>query len=317
MLRALDVGTSVAATLARLGSGVSVGNLGKRPAQRLQLYEFESCPFCRKVREAFTILDLEADVFPCPKNGTRFRPEVVERGGKAQFPWLVDPNTQTSLYESDDILRHLFREYGDGRVPALLAAGPLTVATASLAQRAPPGPRRLRPPVPRAEGAARVLELRGLPLLPHRARGASAASSSPTGSTTSGRGAPGARPSPRARARCRFPWLADPNTGVERRVRRHRRVRLERSYTKVASFEVRTLLRDPGRASVGRRTASTAPTRTRSSRRCSAEQAAAGTPSGPSSTTSSRSTRTARTRRCSTARSPRAPRACGSATACA
>jgi YfiH family protein len=89
MLRALDVGTALAATLARLGSGVSVGTLGKRPAKPLRLYEFEGCPFCRKVREALSILDLDAEVFPCPKNGKRFRPEVVKKGGKAQFPWLV------------------------------------------------------------------------------------------------------------------------------------------------------------------------------------------------------------------------------------
>ena len=52
MIRALDVATSLAATLARAASGSSVGALGKRPAQPLDLYEFEACPFCRKVREA-------------------------------------------------------------------------------------------------------------------------------------------------------------------------------------------------------------------------------------------------------------------------
>ena len=54
MNRTLDVATSVAATLTRLPSGLSVGTLGKRPEQPLQLYEFEGCPFCRKVREALT-----------------------------------------------------------------------------------------------------------------------------------------------------------------------------------------------------------------------------------------------------------------------
>ena len=51
----------------------------------------------------------------CPKRGTRFRPQVVERGGKAQFPYLVDPNTDTALYESADIIEHLGRTY-DGSV---------------------------------------------------------------------------------------------------------------------------------------------------------------------------------------------------------
>jgi glutathione S-transferase len=112
----IDVLRSLAVTLLRAGAGFSVGELGARPEKRLQLYEFEACPFCRKVREALSILDLEADVHPCPKGGERFRPEVVRRGGKAQFPWLVDPNTGAEMYESDDIVRYLFERYGSGSV---------------------------------------------------------------------------------------------------------------------------------------------------------------------------------------------------------
>lgn len=33
----------------------------------LLLYEFEACPFCRKVREAITILDLDVIFYPCPR----------------------------------------------------------------------------------------------------------------------------------------------------------------------------------------------------------------------------------------------------------
>jgi len=123
MQRTLDVASSLFATLARLGSGMQVGALGARPERRLELYEFEACPFCRKVREALTVLDLEVLVKPCPKGGTRFRPELRERGGREQFPYLVDPDAGKEMYESDDIVRHLFTRYGDGRVPALLAPG--------------------------------------------------------------------------------------------------------------------------------------------------------------------------------------------------
>ena len=59
-----------------------------------------------------TWLDLEAHIFPCPKGGTRFRPEVERRGGKQQFPYLVDPNAGKALYESDEIIRYLYQEYG-------------------------------------------------------------------------------------------------------------------------------------------------------------------------------------------------------------
>jgi glutathione S-transferase len=138
-MRALDVATSLAATLARVGSGAQVGSVGARPAQTLQLYEFEACPYCRKVREALSILDLDADVFPCPKGAPRFRAEVQRRGGKAQFPWLVDPNSGIEMYESDAIVSYLFERYGDGSVPLSLALGPLTDLSAQLASVWRPG----------------------------------------------------------------------------------------------------------------------------------------------------------------------------------
>jgi len=122
----LDVATSLFATLTRAASGAWVGELGSRPERPLELYEFEACPYCRKVREALSILDLEATIYPCPKRGPRFRIYTIERGGKSQFPYLVDPNTGAALYESDDIVRYLFTRYGNGQVPLLLGAGFLT-----------------------------------------------------------------------------------------------------------------------------------------------------------------------------------------------
>jgi glutathione S-transferase len=133
MNRTLDVTTSFAASVARLGLGQRVGALGKRPEKPLELYEFENCPFCRKVREALCLLDLEVFIYPCPKGGTRFRPRAVELGGKQQFPYLVDPNTGQRMYESNAIIRYLFETYGDGRVPTALALGPLTTAGSMLA----------------------------------------------------------------------------------------------------------------------------------------------------------------------------------------
>ena len=123
MQRTLDISSSIAATMVRGAQGMRIRRLGRRPAAPVLLYEFESCPFCRKVREALTLLDLEADIRPCPKGGQRFRPEGVARGGKAQFPYLVDPNSGKEMYESDAIVRYLFAEYGAGPPPALLLGG--------------------------------------------------------------------------------------------------------------------------------------------------------------------------------------------------
>ena len=64
MNRLLDVATSFVVTVARLGAGMEVGPIGRRPEKPLELYEFEGCPFCRKVREALSVLDLDAVVYP-------------------------------------------------------------------------------------------------------------------------------------------------------------------------------------------------------------------------------------------------------------
>ena len=132
MNRLLDVATSVFTTLSRLGAGLTATAPSKRPAKLLELYEFEACPFCRKVRDALTELDLETMIYPCPKGGTVFRPKAIALGGKAQFPYLVDPNTETRMYESDDIVAYLFKTYG-GRAPGLLVRGPLATVSSSVA----------------------------------------------------------------------------------------------------------------------------------------------------------------------------------------
>ena len=38
--------------------------------------------------------------------------QAIAMGGKSQFPYMVDPNTGTSMYESDDIIDYLFDKYG-------------------------------------------------------------------------------------------------------------------------------------------------------------------------------------------------------------
>jgi glutathione S-transferase len=124
-MRALDVAGSFGTSLIRLAAGQRVERLGPRPSRPLELYDFEGCPFCRKVREAMTALDLDPLIYPCPKGGQRFRPELRARGGKEQFPYLVDPDAGVEMYESDAIVRHLFESYGAGAAPLLYRANPL------------------------------------------------------------------------------------------------------------------------------------------------------------------------------------------------
>jgi glutathione S-transferase len=135
--RLLDVATSFAASGLRFAAGMRAGRLGPRPERPLELYEFEACPFCRRVREALSQLDLEARIYPCPRGGTRYRPSVGERGGREMFPYLIDPNTGVEMYESADIVRYLWERYGEGRRP-ISSIGPLFVVSSMLASAVRP-----------------------------------------------------------------------------------------------------------------------------------------------------------------------------------
>lgn len=108
-------------------------NLGPRPEKPIEIYEFESCPFCRKVREIVAVLDLDIVFYPCPRNGPNFRPKVGQMGGKQQFPYMVDPNTGVAMYESDAIIKYLVDKYGDGQIPLMLSLGLLTTLTEGFA----------------------------------------------------------------------------------------------------------------------------------------------------------------------------------------
>ena len=82
-----------------------------QPPKPVQIYEYEGSPFSRRVREALTELNLDAEIYPCPRGGTRFRPKVREMAGKTQFPFLVDPNTGEQMLESQDIINYLYQHY--------------------------------------------------------------------------------------------------------------------------------------------------------------------------------------------------------------
>lgn len=127
--------TSLMASTARGWRGTRAARHSRQPETMLKLYEFEGCPFCRLVREALTELDLDALILPCPRGGTRWRPEAERVGGRAQFPLLVDENHHRVLYESADIIAHLRAHYGEGRnreaaaAPGLAAKASAQMAT--------------------------------------------------------------------------------------------------------------------------------------------------------------------------------------------
>lgn len=129
----LSVLTSSLASTLEGWRGTSVIHQAEQPAQLLQLYDMEGSPYCRLVREALTALGLDVEILPCPAGGQRFRPEAQKRGGKQQFPLLVDPNHGVVMYESADIVSHLFAHYGPGHTPRAYRRGWTDVPRSALA----------------------------------------------------------------------------------------------------------------------------------------------------------------------------------------
>lgn len=124
---------SVLATALRGRSGM-FARPSRAPAVPLELYSFEGSPFARLVRE--TLCEFEVpyvlhNVGKAPGSMSEWLPPALrvrldteyvpptanrralqDRGGRMQVPYLVDPNTNTALYESADIQRYLRETYG-------------------------------------------------------------------------------------------------------------------------------------------------------------------------------------------------------------
>ena len=172
MIRLLDVTTSVLTTLGRLGSGASVGTLGPAARAPLELYEFEACPFCRKVREALSILDLEAIVLCRARRAGR--PSAARaRAGRAR----AVPVSRRSEHRRGDVRVERHRRVSVRRVrrrPRARARSRWARdgRSSMLAGLARLGARQPLPARARARPAAGALLVRGVAVLPDRARGA-------------------------------------------------------------------------------------------------------------------------------------------------
>lgn len=81
-----------------------------QPDQILELYQFEGCPFCSKVRQKMTELQLDFIARQVEPNGER--ENVKEVSGQTGVPVLVDPNEDVVMPESDDIVDYLEQHYG-------------------------------------------------------------------------------------------------------------------------------------------------------------------------------------------------------------
>ena len=125
--------STLSSSLALWRGTVVLKPIPRQPERPLELYDIENCPYCRVTREALTAMDVDVLVKPCPSGGTRFRAMVKSTGGKEQFPYLHDPNTGQSMYESADIVDYIATTY-EGRVRAKRGVGrSLALATSMMA----------------------------------------------------------------------------------------------------------------------------------------------------------------------------------------
>ena len=76
----------------------------------LELFHFEDCPYCLKVRRKLEELDVSYMSHPSPRGSmkreflSRFVPEL-------QFPLLVDVEKNIFMFESEDICKYLEQTY--------------------------------------------------------------------------------------------------------------------------------------------------------------------------------------------------------------
>jgi glutaredoxin len=107
-----EIGSYAAGPL-RAGRGDRVCGAAKRsrPKLPLVLYSYEGNQFCRLVREVLTELDLVYELRSAGKASPRREELASKSGGSTQCPYLIDSNTGTSMAESADIIRYLYRTY--------------------------------------------------------------------------------------------------------------------------------------------------------------------------------------------------------------
>jgi glutathione S-transferase len=79
----------------------------------LELYQFESCPYCVSVRETLDDLGLDYVVRTVPPDRAR-RDRVRQISGQTLVPVLVDTESGKVINESRDIIAYL-REHYAGR----------------------------------------------------------------------------------------------------------------------------------------------------------------------------------------------------------
>ena len=81
------------------------------PEQPLELWSYEASPWSRFVRQRLGQLGLAHVSHNLARQSPR-RDAFRKRHGRVQFPFLLDPNTGVSTFESDAICDYIDSTYG-------------------------------------------------------------------------------------------------------------------------------------------------------------------------------------------------------------
>jgi glutaredoxin len=77
----------------------------------LTLYVKNNCPWCKKVTD-FAAENNITFTHTKEKYEEGVLEDLLARGGKSQFPYLVDKTAEVEMYESGDIIAHLHKYSG-------------------------------------------------------------------------------------------------------------------------------------------------------------------------------------------------------------
>jgi glutathione S-transferase len=79
----------------------------------IEIYLAERCPFCVKVRVYMEQKGIPYVLKPVVlgSSSSPVKEELKKLGGKTQVPYLVDPERNVKMYESDDIIAYVEEHY--------------------------------------------------------------------------------------------------------------------------------------------------------------------------------------------------------------
>ncbi len=74
------------------------------------LYVKNGCPWCQRVLDFAQRHEIVFEQIK-NKNDSGVMEELIQRGGKSQYPYFVDTDAKIEMYESQDIIEYLSKKY--------------------------------------------------------------------------------------------------------------------------------------------------------------------------------------------------------------